>query len=136
MTFTILVLLTAFSVVIGNIIPHHHHHDESVICLADDLCCAEDCCESHHSAGDDCCSAKTNLTTLFGDSRKEKVHCDCDSGHHFHGGHLYVILAFYTDTWFSKNQLSDKTYEYPPYSNLYHSVLTEGHIGQRAPPVA
>ena len=133
----ILVLLAAFSVTISHIIPHHHHHEnESIVCFADDQPEETDCCDGeHHSPDGNCCGVKSNLITQFGDSRKEESHCDCHADHLFHGGHLYILLAALPDPWVRLDEPLAKTYDYPPYSNLYHSVLTEGHIGLRAPPV-
>lgn len=141
-TYMVLVLSTIFSIVAGSAIPHHHHHgDESVICFADDLheeepadgcACAAD---GHHTTDGSCCGVRTNLVAHFGDSRKEELQCGCDSDHLFHGGHLYIILASLTENLFPANILPERELEYPPYSNPYHSVLTRGRIGLRAPPV-
>ena len=137
-TFAFFTLLAAFSVVISSVIPHHHHHgDETHICFADDITENDHCCGGEHHAPDgSCCGVKANLLTHFGDSRKEEFHCDCDSGHQFHGGHLYVLLISLNKNELSVDILPATPYEYPPYSNFYHSQLTRSHIGLRAPPVA
>lgn len=135
--------MATLSVVVSTIVPHHHHHgDESVICVGSDLTHdhgAENCCcehGGHQSADGSCCAVKSNLLTHFGDSRKENRHCDCDSDHDFHGGHISIALLSRYETAVPANVTPARKHEYPPYSNLYHSVLADGHIGLRAPPAA
>ena len=135
----LLALAIAFSVVISHVVPHHHHHgDETIICVADDLHDADDCSgddHSSHSGCDDCCGLKNNLIVHSGDSRKEDVHCDC-GGNDFHAGHFFILLAPIAETLPPTDDPLLLNTGYRPYSNLYLSVLAEGHIGLRAPPVA
>jgi len=135
-----LVLTAIIAVVISVAVPHHHHGDETVICMGNDLhayesdhCC--DCCASEETASKgDCCNLKNNLITYQSDSRKEHFNCDCDSPQHFRGGDTFILISFLLDDSLLPVKLPDESYNFTPYTNLYHSVLTECHIGLRAPP--
>ena len=136
----VLVFLATFAVVVGNVMPHHHHHgDETVVCFANDFPESEECCDhNHHATDGSCCGVKINLQAHFGDSRKHNASCDCCSTQHFCVGHLYFYISWLIPGWDSPaaDKWPEKTSEYPPYSNLYHSIATSGHTGLRAPPVA
>ena len=134
MTYTFILLLATFSVLVSQVVPHHHHHGEQTICLLDDLNALESC-DHHHSAEDNCCSLKYNLTAYHVDQREED-NCPCDIDHDHHFGHLFAALLLQDAYALPDNEPLPRSERHRPYLDHYLSVLNEGHLGLRAPPVA
>lgn len=127
----LILLLTTTSMLAGLALPHHHHPDSS-ICFIPDIHHDEDECDHNHPVDTDCCSVKFTPQASQSDHRKESI---CPCGEHFHD--IY-ILSFIAQQFTQPEitSLSPVPELFRPFSNFYHSVLSDAHLGFRAPPFA